>query len=306
MNLISIVIVTCNRKDYLTKCIESINHQKTENFELELIIVNDDINEKINSNDFLNLNFIKTKIINNHKKEFMIRCRNIGAKNSRGQYILFIDDDNVLEKNMVKNLYNFIINNESCGIVGPFMYDKNKVLYLTHQKINFFSSKTTGFIDTKKKFYETDGIPNCFMIKSEYLNITGYFNEELRQTYTEPDISFIVNKKLNKKSFMTGDAKIFHMVDIKNINRKIGSNYHIKAYCLIRNRVYIISKYGSAFQKLIFFFIYPAWPVFYLLLALSNRNMRIIKYYFKGFIDGYKIFFNHQKLNNSYIDNEFH
>ena len=143
---------------------------------------------------------------------------------------------------MIKKLYNFILNNESCGIVGPFMYDKNKVLYLTHQKINFFSSKTTGFIETKRKFYETDGIPNCFMIKSEYLNLSGYFNEELRQTFTEPDISFTLYKKFNKKSFMISDAKIYHIVDIKNMHRKIGSNFNIKAYCLIRNRVYIVSK----------------------------------------------------------------
>ena len=96
MDLISIVIVTCNRKDYLTNCIKSINQATIENFELELIIVNDDISEKINSNDFLNLNLNKTKITI-IIKEFMIRCRNIGAKNSWKIYS-FIDDDNVLEK----------------------------------------------------------------------------------------------------------------------------------------------------------------------------------------------------------------
>ena len=32
------------------------------------------------------------------------------------------------------------------------------------------------------------------MIKSEYLNLSGYFNEELRQTFTEPDISFTLYK----------------------------------------------------------------------------------------------------------------
>lgn len=306
MDLVSIVIVTSGREEYLKSCLKSIDLQNIKNFKVEIIIVNDDINKKLNFKEYSGFTNFDLNILNNETKKFMIKSRNLGAKHSKGKYILFIDDDNILDKNMIINLYNFIEKKNDCAIIGPMMYDKNNILYLSFQKINLYTSKTRGFINSaKNKYFKTDGIPNCFMVDSFYLKSINYFNEELRQTFTEPDITYAFRKKFNKETYITSDAKVNHLVDIKNFSRKIGTNYNIKSYCLIRNRAYIVTKYGNFFQKTLFFFIYPIWPFLYIIIALSNKNPQLIKHFIKGYIHGYKLFLNHKKIDNSYIEKEF-
>lgn len=306
MNLISLVIITSGRIDYLKSCLNSINLQNLKNFNIEIIIVNDDVNNKLQVKYFYKITKYDLKIFNNEEKKFMIKSRNIGAKFSKGKYILFIDDDNILDKDMILNLYNFIEKKDDCAIIGPMMYDKNDILYLTYQKINLYTSKTRGFINhNKNKYFRTDGIPNCFMLESSYLKSINYFNEELRQTFTEPDITFAFRNKYNKESYMISNAKVNHIVDIKNLSRKIGTNYSIKAYCLLRNRAYVVTKYGNFLQKITFFFIYPIWPILYSIIALANKNPKLVKHYIKGCIHGYKLYLNHKKIDNSYIEKEF-
>ena len=52
MDLVSIVIVTSGREEYLKKCLKSIDLQNIKNFKVEIIIVNDDINKKLNFKEY--------------------------------------------------------------------------------------------------------------------------------------------------------------------------------------------------------------------------------------------------------------
>lgn len=103
---ISVIIPVYNVEKYIGQCLDSIVNQTYKN--LEIIIVNDGSND--NSLEIINRysqNDRRIKIINLENKGVSF-ARNIGIKNSEGNYISFVDSDDYLNLNtyekLVKNL----------------------------------------------------------------------------------------------------------------------------------------------------------------------------------------------------------
>lgn len=99
----SIIVPVYNTGDYLKKCIDSILNQTYE--EYEIIIVNDgstDNSKKI-INEYKNKYPDKIKVINK-KNGGLSSARNRGVKKAMGEYILFVDSDDYIEKGLLKTL----------------------------------------------------------------------------------------------------------------------------------------------------------------------------------------------------------
>ncbi len=290
---LSIIITTRNRANDLNNCISSILSSKfIDNFE---IIIIDDSSEDdtslyddayfIKKHGFENITIYHLK-----KKSMMVRARNIGIKLAKAQkYVLFIDDDNEIDPYMINKLINFANLNKSFGIIGPSMYYfDNKKKYLDYQRINLFTGKTKGIISKKAKdFYESDGIPNVFMIRTELFKKYGMFDERLIQTFTEPDFAFSL-KKHGIKCCIIPDAVTFHKIQSWYDYRSLGGRYSQKAYCLMRNRFIIIKRYGNSFNKIVFLLFFSwLWPILYSSIIFARgEKYGLIGLYWKGFKDG--------------------
>tara|TARA_E500000178_G_C16961645_1_gene726330 strand:- start:519 stop:1421 length:903 start_codon:yes stop_codon:yes gene_type:complete len=88
--LVSIVIPTYNRANFLKKAIDSVLNQTYS--KLELIIVDDhstDNTDKIISS----YNDERLKYLKNNSKGIIASSRNMGIRNSRGEWIAFLDSD---------------------------------------------------------------------------------------------------------------------------------------------------------------------------------------------------------------------
>ena len=108
--VISIIIPVYNVEKWLNKCIDSILSQSYENF--EVILVNDgstdkskDICDQYSKED----NRVKVFDILNSGQSV---ARNIGLKEAKGDYILFIDsDDYISDKAIIEKFINILDNN---------------------------------------------------------------------------------------------------------------------------------------------------------------------------------------------------
>ena len=90
---LSIIITTRNRVSLLRNCICSIEKNNL-GFLYEVIIIDDassDGTQEFDINEFPNLNIV---LIQNPQQMMMVRSRNIGARLAKGEFVLFIDDDN--------------------------------------------------------------------------------------------------------------------------------------------------------------------------------------------------------------------
>lgn len=134
----SIIIPVYNTEKYLERCINSVLNQTYKNF--EIIIINDgspDNSKKILESYKTNQ---KIKIINqtNHGLSY---SRNIGIKNSTGDYILFLDSDDYIELQLLEKLKENTSNEEI--IKYGFKELKNN---------NLTDKKTIKFKNYKGKF----------------------------------------------------------------------------------------------------------------------------------------------------------
>ena len=107
---VDIILPNYNSAKYLSETIDSIINQTFKNW--KLIIIDDNSNietHKIleNYTSYPNINIIRLK--KNKKAGF---CRNLAIRNSKSDYIAFIDSDDIWEKEKLSKQLNFMIKNE--------------------------------------------------------------------------------------------------------------------------------------------------------------------------------------------------
>tara|TARA_B110000444_G_scaffold227069_1_gene232009 strand:+ start:191 stop:937 length:747 start_codon:yes stop_codon:yes gene_type:complete len=136
---VSIIIPYYKKKEYINKTISSVLKQSYQKF--EIIIINDEPSKF--SKDILA--FIKKrdkriKIINNKKTIGAGLSRNKGIKIARGNYIAFIDSDDLWKKDKLKiqiNLmkkYDYNVSHTSYYIIGK---SNNKTIIRKSKSLNF-------------------------------------------------------------------------------------------------------------------------------------------------------------------------
>lgn len=107
----SIIIPVYNVSDYLTEALDSVKNQTFDDY--EVIIVNDgstDSSEQIIDTYVLNSKkFRKINISNSGQGA----ARNKGVAESKGDYLVFFDPDDILDTNLLTNLNNTITTNHS-------------------------------------------------------------------------------------------------------------------------------------------------------------------------------------------------
>ncbi len=124
MPKISAIITTFNRAEFFRRAIESVLNQTYSDFEL-LILDNssiDNTEEVVNGFEDERIRYIKHQPIN------ISQARNLGLKESKGDYIAFLDDDDEwLPEKLEKELEIFNQGNEKLGLVygGFIRIDEN-------------------------------------------------------------------------------------------------------------------------------------------------------------------------------------
>ena len=136
MDLISVIIPTYNRFNFLLNTIKSVLNQTYKN--IEIIVVNDCSTEQEYYSYDWKKEFPGVKIINlekNSKQKIGYACaadvRNQGINIAKGKYIAFCDDDDIWFPNKLE-LQTKAMVELSCkmsstdGLIGDGIYDNNK------------------------------------------------------------------------------------------------------------------------------------------------------------------------------------
>lgn len=100
--IISIIIPVYNVQDYIIECLDSISHQDY-NGQIECLLIDDCSTD--NSRDLIKeyiskyIGHIHYQLLCQEKNQKQGAARNRGIKESKGNYILFVDSDDTIEKN---------------------------------------------------------------------------------------------------------------------------------------------------------------------------------------------------------------
>lgn len=125
----SIIIPVYNVEKYIKKCLDSVFNQSYKDY--EVIVVND--GTKDNSMDIVKDYDVK---VINQANQGLSAARNNGVKHAKGEYILFIDSDDYIEKDLLTEIDKSTNNNPDI-----IRYQIQEV-YEENNEINKFSEQS--------------------------------------------------------------------------------------------------------------------------------------------------------------------
>ena len=108
MIVLSIILPTYKVERWIEKCIRSIENQNIPKSTFEIIVVNDESPDKsAEIAEKLKDEFHNIKIIN-QKNKGLAGARNTGIKNAIGEYLMFVDPDDYIEKDTFFEMLEFV------------------------------------------------------------------------------------------------------------------------------------------------------------------------------------------------------
>lgn len=115
MKKVSVIIPVYNVQEYLKECLESIINQTYK--KIEIIIINDGSTDDSGSICKLYQQKNKNIIYIDSKNEGVSIARNKGIASATGDYLVFVDADDVVSKNYIEMLV-MLIKKSQMGIIG--------------------------------------------------------------------------------------------------------------------------------------------------------------------------------------------
>ncbi len=187
-SIVSIVIPHWNNVDILTECLESIS--ATDFDSVETIVVDNASTD--NSVASVRSNYPNVKLIENEKNYGYAGGCNIGAEAAIGNYLIFLNNDTVQEKDWISNLIKTINSDDKIAAVQPKIlnyYDRNVFDYaggagghmdiycfpFARGRIFSFQEDDEGQYNNKEKCFWSSG--TCFMVRRELFQKAGGFDE---------------------------------------------------------------------------------------------------------------------------------
>lgn len=219
---ISVIIPSYKPGDYLLECLKSIFDQTFTFNEYEVILIlngpSTPYSEKIESfiTPFIEkgycINFLRTDVPG------VSNARNIGLDNARGEYICFIDDDDIVSKTYLEELYN-VSSRDIVGLSNIFSFEKIP----EERGHDFF---VTDYI-SKKKYIENSNI--CGFRHYICFPVAKLFHRD------------IIGERRFDRRFTNGEDGLF--------SRLISDRY-VGLRCTSENAIYYVRmRKGSASRK---------------------------------------------------------
>lgn len=223
--MVSIIIRTHDRYELLRIALESIKNQEYKNIE---IIIVEDGPEKSKEKIYKEFNELNINYYSTVEKVGRVKAANIGLEISKGEYINFLDDDDILLPNHVKLLTSILDEYIEYDVVHSSSYEQ-KIKYIEEQltyvaikrieKYNEPLNKEKIFFENmfpiqavmfRRELYEKYGGMDerfhlledwelwiKYSIKSEF-----YFLDEVTSIYNVPnDRKVLKNKKDSMKEY---------------------------------------------------------------------------------------------------------
>lgn len=214
---ISVVIPVYNVEKYLKDCFESIVHQSIGFNNIEVIVVDDSSTDgswKIiceYGEKYKNIKTIKL----NHNTGSAGKPRNIGIKYVTGDYLIFLDPDDILPLNAYKNLYDNALKYNSDFVMGKMKAFKDDNKYE-------FEHETFRNYKLQKKYINTSIDESKFFLQVK----TGHVLKLVKS-------SLIVKNNIRfDENLKNGEDKLY---DIKLY--KISKKFTYVPECVYKYRV---------------------------------------------------------------------
>jgi len=173
--LVSVIIPTYNSAKYISRAVESVLNQTYQDF--EIIIIDDGSTD--NTGEIVQS--IKDDRITYIKQENAgpAAARNKGLEIAKGEYIAFLDADDMWKANKLETQIKCFSQNDKLCLAFSAMDLVNEDLEIIRVKRHRKYTNNELLKQLLTNYPDTVPMPSTVMIKKSYLNEVGYFYPEL-------------------------------------------------------------------------------------------------------------------------------
>lgn len=296
---VSVVMPTYNRKDDAVECVESL--LKSSWTDMEIIVVD---NASIDgTSELLRDRFgDRIRLVRSEENLYAGGGRNLGAAHARGEWLVFVDSDNIVDPGMLDALVKGASAQpaERLGLYGPLMYyaDRPDTICLVSGDISLWTSLTHWIGNREQdtgQYRETASIPtghipNLFMIRRSLYAGMGGIEARYQMHYEESDLAERV-KRLGRDVLVFPQAKTWHKIPYEKPkgDKQFDGQHNQLLYYSVRNRIWYMKRFASALQRSVYFLVFgPLLLAIQLAMCLRNGQPRLLSIVAKGYWDGWR------------------
>ncbi len=221
-DLVSVIVPVYNAEKYLNECINSLICQTYST--IEIILVNDGSKD---SSDIICESFcsdFRVKVFHNDNHGVGY-SRNYGIEKATGQYIVFVDSDDICDVELINNLYNCLTNSDAdLAICGLSTFDDRKAntnTIVEHSGI-FTIADYLSKVLLNVRIGQICGAPYCKLFKSSIINNNHLrFNTDV--SYAE-DFGFNMDYLLFCKKIVVIEESLYRYRE-NSVHSLTTSNY---------------------------------------------------------------------------------
>lgn len=251
---ISIIIPVYNAFLTLDRCLESIMEQAFQNF--EVILVNDGSkDDSLQKLEEWQSKCDKIHVINQDNRGSG-PARNNGLKYAKGKYVMFIDPDDWIEKNMLQLYWDKAEENGVDLVISGNVSDNYKNGILVSNDYDYIDEFLSNDIDETRKEYLNlfnKGLirgPVCKLYKNEIINKNNIIFPDLRRSQ---DMVFNYRYYDKISSIYVFDSSLYHYVrDVDAQARKIPKDYYIALSMIFTDIMNLLNKWNVKINKTVY------------------------------------------------------
>ncbi|MFH1426652.1 MAG: glycosyltransferase family 2 protein [Candidatus Kerfeldbacteria bacterium] len=224
----SIIIVSWNVRDLLSKCLQSI-YTYTNDLDFEVIVVDNASTD--GSAAMVKDTFPQARLIENDANVGFAAANNQGAKDAKGRVLVFLNDDVQLTSNAVERMVRQIESDNSIGVLGcrmkfpdgshqdsvrhfPGVRDQLLILLKLHNIFPTLPALRRYFatgMDYNKEQKVDQVMGACMVIRNEIFKRVNGFDDGYRLWFEEVDLQKRIQKRLGLSAVYTPNVEIIHV-----------------------------------------------------------------------------------------------
>ncbi|MCK5608191.1 glycosyltransferase family 2 protein [Candidatus Pacearchaeota archaeon] len=281
---VSIIVPNWNGGEKTMNCLESIFSMDYPT--VEVIVI--DNGSEDGSREKIKERFKKAAIIENSENLGCVKAINQGFKKARHEYILRLDNDVILDKQLLAELMKVMLKNKKIGVLIPKIYYKSNPRMLDDLgfSINLFTGKTDSTridkIDSGQfeKQSNVEMVPGSVLLtKKEVIEKAGMVSADYFLFFEDADWCIRVRKAGYDVTY-TPSTKAWH-----DCNKKEMNPFKVRHY--LRSKIIFMRKNTSFVNRIVFFpFLLLVYTPATLFKFISKEEIFLIRPFFSGLKEG--------------------
>lgn len=274
--LVTVVILTHNRRAMLSRCIASILNS---NFErLEVIVIDDASTD--GSTRMVGEQFPTCRVIRHPEPVLTAVGINEGISMAGGELVLVVDDDNVVGSGTIQEIVSTFESDQSIGVVGPVCYylsEPDRIMYAGARLSPFLRRVMFVFQNASSQslpahLVDVDMFPNCFAIRKSLALMAGLVNADLLPFFNDDASLQLAVKRRGYRVVLAPRASVWHDYPVGSGDRRTGTS-PMRLYYLVRSKLFLERYYDQKVGRFCFSLGFPVYLLGYLRLILMGNSM---------------------------------